>query len=139
MAAQKGLSVLLKVEATPGGATYNAIGGQRVGNLSINNEMVDITNKDSSGRRQLLDGAGVNSLSLSCSGVFLDDTPLSVVRAAALANTQINFKMAFPGGTAIVYTGAFLVTKFEFAGEYNGEMTYSIDLESAGAITVGST
>jgi TP901-1 family phage major tail protein len=31
--------------------------------------------------------------------------------------------------------GAFQITSLEFAGEYNGEVTYELSLESAGALT----
>ena len=33
------------------------------------------------------------------------------------------------------FTGAFQVTSLEYAGEFNGEVTYSMSFESAGAIT----
>ena len=49
MAAQKGIELLLKVEATPGGGTYNTVGGMRASTITINNEMVDVTSKDSAG------------------------------------------------------------------------------------------
>ena len=33
------------------------------------------------------------------------------------------------------YTGAFQITSLEYSGEFNGEVTYSVSLESGGAIT----
>ena len=33
------------------------------------------------------------------------------------------------------YTGSFMLTTLEYAGEYNGEVTYSFTFESNGAIT----
>ena len=33
------------------------------------------------------------------------------------------------------FTGAFQVTSIEYAGSYNGEVTYSMSFESAGAVT----
>ena len=55
MAAQKGLDMLLKVNTT--GSTYATVGGLRSTSITLNDESVDITNKDSLGHRQLLAGA----------------------------------------------------------------------------------
>ena len=50
-----------------------------------------------------------------------------------LADTQNNYQFLVPDfGT---FTGAFQVTSVEYAGEFNGEVTYSMSFESAGAIT----
>jgi TP901-1 family phage major tail protein len=140
MAGQKGRSVLIKAESSAGSGTYNTIGGLRATSAKINNEPVDITNKDSAGWRTLLEGAGVQSISVSGSGVFTDATAYQVVRTAVLANDHINFKIAFPGDTyARVYTGEFMITELEEAGEHNGEMTYSLTLESSGTIVAAGT
>lgn len=140
MAGQKGRDVLIKAESSAGSGTYNTLGGLRVNSAKINNEPVDITSKDSAGWRTLLEGAGVQSISVSGSGVFTDATAYQVVRVAAMANDQINFKIVFPGSTyPRVYTGEFMITELEEAGEYNGEMTYSLTLESSGTITAAAT
>ena len=36
------------------------------------------------------------------------------------------------------YAGSFMIASLEFSGEYNGEVTYSITLESSGSITFSS-
>ncbi len=59
MAAQKGLDVLMKIDIS---GTKTTIGGLRSTSITLNDESVDITNKDSLGSRTLLAGAGVNSL-----------------------------------------------------------------------------
>ena len=33
------------------------------------------------------------------------------------------------------FAGSFMIASLEFAGEFNGEVTYSLTLESSGAIT----
>ena len=136
MAAQKGRLMLLKRGDGDSTEVFTAIGGFRSNSLSINNEPVEITNKDSAGQRETLSGAGVTSVSVSGSGVFKDDAIYILVAADALANTQGNWQILIPDlGT---YTGAFDITSLEDAGEHNGEVTYSIALESAGAITFAS-
>ena len=70
MAAQKGLDMLLKINTS--GSTYVTVGGLRSTSISLNDESVDITNKDSQGNRTMLAGGGMNSVSITASGVFTD-------------------------------------------------------------------
>ena len=133
MAAQKGQSMLMKVGNGGSPETFTTIGGLRSTSLTVYNESVDVTNKDSSGKRTLLAVAGVQSISVAGSGVFTDATSETTIKTNALADTQNNYQFLVPDfGT---FTGAFQVTSLEYAGEYNGEVTYSMSFESAGAIT----
>ncbi len=130
MAAQKGAALLLKINTT--GSTYVTVAGLRSTSITLNDEAVDITNKDSSGNRTLLADGGVFSMSVSGSGVFTDEASEETMRAAMNATAFKNFQVLIPNfGT---YTGAFMVASLEYAGEYNGEVTYSVSLESSGAI-----
>jgi TP901-1 family phage major tail protein len=142
MAAQKGLDVLMKIDIS---GTKTTIGGLRSTSITLNEESVDVTNKDSQGTRTLLAGAGVNSLSVSGSGVFTDSAAEVAVRTAFAAQQNTtdgstpqtaafeSFEFIIPNlGT---YTGDFQITSLEYAGEYNGEATYSMSFESAGYIT----
>jgi len=142
MAAQKGLDVVVKMNVS---GSQTTIGGMRSTSITLNDESVDITNKDSKGTRTLLAGAGVNSISISGSGVFTDDAGEVAVRAAFQAqqnttngtNAQTpafeTFEFTIPDLGA--YTGKFQITSLEYAGEYNGEATYSMSFESADYIT----
>ena len=138
MAAQKGSSFLLKDNST---GTPTTIGGLRSTSMTINGEMVDITNKDlnafiSSGNdkaRDLLQGGGVRSMSLTASGVFTDSSTENLVRGFAFDGSIQNYDLVFSYGSKIA--GAFLKTSYERAGEFNGEETYSLTLESSNTIT----
>tara|TARA_R110000851_G_scaffold304131_3_gene461910 strand:- start:834 stop:1250 length:417 start_codon:yes stop_codon:yes gene_type:complete len=137
MSGQKGLEFLLAVETTPSGGTYVAIGGMRSNGMTINNEVVDVTNKSSSGVRTLLEGAGVNSIEISGSAAFFDDAQSAIILAQAKANTHVNYQLTLPSDTtATDYTGAFAMASCALAGEYNGEITLDITLQSAGVIAV---
>ena len=139
MAAQKGSALLLK--ATPTGGSETTIAGLRSTSMTINGEMVDITTKDSdplvSGGstkgRALLVGAGISSMSMSASGVFTDSALENEVRERAQKGTIDTYKLVFGDGDNIA--GSFQITSYERAGEYNGEETYSLTLESSGQIT----
>tara|TARA_R100000231_G_scaffold139122_1_gene119313 strand:+ start:845 stop:1252 length:408 start_codon:yes stop_codon:yes gene_type:complete len=134
MAAQKGASLLLKINTT--GTTYVTVGGLRSTSITLNDEAVDVTNKDSSGNRTLLADGGIHSMSVSGSGVFTDAASETTLKDAMNASTFKNFQVIIPDfGT---YQGAFMVATLEYAGEYNGEVTYSVTLESSGAVTFTS-
>ena len=138
MPAGKGSSFLLKENSTGTPAT---VGGLRSTSMSINGEMVDITNKDSNAfissgndkARDLLQGGGVSSMTLSASGVFTDSSTENLVRGFAFDGAIQNYDLVFSDGSKI--SGAFLITSYERAGEYNGEETYSVTLESSNTIT----
>ena len=138
MAAQKGSAFLLKDNSTGTPAT---IGGLRSTSMSINGEMVDITTKDSNAfitsgndkARDLLQGGGIRSMSISASGVFTDSSTENILRGFAFDGAIQNYDLIFGDGSSV--KGAFLITSYERAGEYNGEETYSVSLESHNTIT----
>ena len=133
MAAQKGSAMLMKVGDGASPEVFTTIAGLRSTSLTVNNESVDVTNKDSLGKRELLAAAGVQSISVSGSGVFTDGSSESTIKTNALADTIDNYQFLVPDfGT---FTGAFQVTSLEYAGEFNGEVTYSMSFESGGTIT----
>lgn len=140
MAAQKGRSLLLKIDtASSGGPTYTTVGGIRSRTVTINRETVDVTNSDSTGMwRELLADGGVRSLSVSGSGVFTDDTAVNAVVTNIVSGTAGKlWQIIVPGlGT---FAGTFEVASFEHGGEYNGEVTFSLSLESSGEITYTSS
>jgi TP901-1 family phage major tail protein len=138
MAAGKGSSFLLKDNSTGTPAT---VGGLRSTSMTINGEAVDITTKDSNAfissgndkARDLLQGGGVRSMSITASGVFTDSSTENLVRGFAFDGAIQNYDLIFSDGSKI--SGAFLITSYERAGEFNGEETYSLTLESSNTIT----
>lgn len=136
MAAQKGALFLLKVGdgATPT-ESFTTVAGLRANSFTLNNDAVDVTNKDSNGFRTLLAGAGVQSMSLSANGVFLDSAAEETLRSYAAANAVNNYEI-YSGGDAggDKWAGAFMITSYGRGGDYNNEENFSITLESSGAI-----
>ena len=134
MAAQKGSAMLIKHgtgSGSPEGMT--TIAGLRSTDITLNDEIVDITNKDSSGVRELLVDGGIHSITISGSGVFTDTASEASLRGEMNAAAAQNYQFLIPDfGT---YTGQFILTSLAYAGEYNGEVTYSCTFESSGATT----
>ena len=133
MAAQKGSALLLKIGDGASPEAFTTVGGLRSTSITLNDEAVDVTTKDSRSLRALLANGGVQTISISGSGVFTDAASETTLRGKFGASSFSNFQVIIPDfGT---YTGAFMVASLEYAGEYNGEVTYSVTLESSGTIT----
>ena len=132
MAVEKGSAFLLKVgdgAATPAFAT---VAGLRTTQLSINGEMVAITHKGSGGWRELLGAAGERSVSVAGAGVFTGSAAEGRLKASALSGVLDDYRLSFEGGETM--TGKFLVTRLDYAGDFNGERNYTLSLESSGAV-----
>lgn len=127
--AEKGLSFLLKIGSGPG----VTLAGLRATSFNLNGETIDVTSKDSTNQwRELLAAGSVISMSISGSGVFEDNSNLATMRTNCIARTLDNYTLIFESGDT--YVGSFQVTSVEQAGEFNGEVTYSVSLESSGEI-----
>ena len=133
MAAEKGRAFLIKRGDGATSETFTTVAGLRSTSLTINNETVGITSKDSSGVRELLADGGVASITVSGSGVFSDSAGEVLIQTAALAMTLDNYEIIFESGDK--FGGAYQVTSYERSGEHNGEVAYSLTLESSGTIT----
>lgn len=134
MAIENGSAFLLKI--SDGGVpvpAYATVAGLRTTQLSVNGEAVNVTTKDSAGWRELLSGAGVRSVSVSAAGIFTGSAAETQLRGAALTGTILNYELSFESGERM--RGRFLVTRLDYAGDYNGERSYAINLESSGAVT----
>jgi len=131
MGAQKGKDLLLKIHD---GTGYVTVAGLRSRKIAFNAELVDITHAESAERwRELLAGAGIRRAAISGRGLFKDAASDAVVRAAFFNGLISDCQMIVPDFGAI--SGPFQIASLEFAGEHNGEVTFDITLESAGALT----
>ena len=132
MSAERGSAFLLKVGngATP--VVWQTVAGLRTTQLSINGELVTITSKDSGGWRELLSGAGVRSVSVSGAGIFTGSAAEVRVKGNALSGVIDDYRLSFESGETL--SGRFLVTKLDYAGDYNGERSYTLSLESSGPV-----
>jgi TP901-1 family phage major tail protein len=134
MVAQKGKDLLLKID---NGGSFETVAGLRSKKLSFNAETVDITDAESAGRwRELLGGAGVQRASLSGSGLFKDQISDALIRTAFFNGAILSWQVVIPDFGTV--SGAFQVTALDYGGAHNGEVTFDIALESAGAIAFGA-
>jgi TP901-1 family phage major tail protein len=131
MGAQKGKDLLLKMSD---GTSFVTVAGLRSRRIAFNAEIVDITNAESTDRwRELLAGAGIKRASLSGRGLFKDGASDALVRQAFFDGAINDCQVVVPDFGTI--EGLFQISSLEFAGEHNGEVTFDLALESAGALT----
>ena len=130
MGAQKGKDLLLKIDS---GSGFVTVAGLRSRRIAFNAEIVDITHAESAGRwRELLAGAGVRRAALTGRGLFKDGASDALVRQAFFDGVIVSCQVIVPDFGSI--TGPFQIASLEFAGEHNGEVTFDLALESAGAL-----
>lgn len=133
MTAQNGKELLIKIDLT-GDGLFETVAGLRATRLNFNAESVDVTSLDSQGGwRELLGGAGVKSAAISGSGVFKDAASDERARQIFFDGETPDFQVIIPDFGTI--EGAFQVAAIEYAGNYNGEATYELSLNSAGALS----
>lgn len=125
MAAIAGRKVRVQV------ATTNVAGAQ-TDELVINREHIDITDKDDVGIRTFLTEIGTFSMSMTCSGVLVDDTLIDW----ASDSTDVLKTMTFVITGIGSYSGSFGVASFTQGGNDGAEAaTFQATFESAGAVT----
>lgn len=132
MAYQDGQGIIVQLKDS--GGTYRTVSGLRTRDITLNSEMVDVTNADSSGRfREILDGAGIRSASFSGAGVFDSGEGHSALLDAWTNRQNRDFKFTVPGLGEFACTCK--VTQLKYSGAHNGEVTADQTYESAGAVT----
>jgi TP901-1 family phage major tail protein len=131
MGAQKGKDLLLKINS---GAGFITVAGLRSRRIAFNAEIVDITHAESVDRwRELLAGAGVRRAAISGRGLFKDSASDAMVRQAFFDGAVLPCQVVVPEFGTIA--GPFQISSLEFAGEHNGEVTFDLALDSAGALS----
>jgi TP901-1 family phage major tail protein len=131
-AAQKGAAILIQKGSGGGVVT---LGGIRSKTFTLNSETVDVTTADDSNRyRQLLAATGIKNMAVSGDGVVKDTAAQQQAVTDCLAQTVDTYTLTVPG--IGVFVGTFQITQFQIgSATYNGEIPYSISLESGGDIT----
>lgn len=128
-----GVDVGLAVETTPGGGTFADMGGITTNGMTINNGVIDITNKSSAGWREIHAGQGLQSVDMSVEVVFNTETNFLIMEAASLSQALLNYQYARNGK---VFTGAFKIATWGETSPDNEKLTVSVSLQSSGEVVV---
>ena len=117
-----------KVTLTLGGVGNIAITTK---GLSVNNEMVDVTNDKSDGWSTALAEAGNKSIELSFSGVVENlNLLMSVINNVGQIYACV---LTYPDGSTV--TGDFSFGSYSDTGDYNEKYTFEAAIASSGAVT----
>ncbi len=128
MAKYNGIDMLLKIQNTG----YQTIGASLSHTMTINNEVIDVSDKDSSRWADKLN-AGQRSVNISFNGWVSDDAQFALLEAAAEADNIVDLQLAYGNGKTA--TANFHVDSFEYTGEYNNAQAFSCTLSNDGAVT----
>jgi TP901-1 family phage major tail protein len=132
MAAQRGKDMLLKLADDTG--QFVSVAGLRSRRIAFNAELVDVTHAESAGRwRELLSGAGVRKAQVSGAGVFKDGASDLLMRQTFFDGLIRSWRIIIPDFGTI--EGLFQVSALDYRGEHQGEVTFDLTLDSAGAVT----
>ena len=109
------------------------VAGLRTRTLSLNARTIDVTHAESAGGwRELLEGVGLKTCTISGAGVFVDDAAALRLRQLFFAQQGADWQIVLAG--AGVLAGKFLVAALDYSGRFDGEASWSISLASAGEI-----
>lgn len=109
-----------------------AIAGARSDSITINNEPIDITDKDDAGWRTMLADVGVRSIDCEVEGILTDSTFLALAVGTASALLEAYTLEIDSIGD---FTGNFFLASFAVTGEQADATTFTASIQSSGTIT----
>ena len=112
-------------------SVFTLLAALRSTTMTLNNEAIDVTDKDGSLWKTLLQGAGVESISIKASGICNNSASFAFIRSSVMTGTFINANLE--SNLNEIYTGTFKITSMESSGDYNKEEIFSLTLDSSGA------
>ncbi len=110
-------------------SVFTLIAALRSTAMSLNNEQIDVTDKDGMLWKTLLEGAGVQSVSIKASGMCNNSASFAFVRASVITGAFITARIE--SNLNEVYEGVFKITSMESSGDYNKEEIFSLTLDSS--------
>ena len=113
-------------------AQNQVVAGLVSSGLTLSNEMIDVTTKDSNGFTQKL--PGLTSASVSGNGIFTDDASHDEINSRALSGAPATYTIINTDSNKS-WIGEFLISSFEVTGDTTGAVQFSISLESTGPVT----
>ena len=110
--------------------------------LNVNQETIDVPNKESSGRKEFING--VKSWTMDCEayaladGVDTNDSQNAIASLQAGTKIYIEFRDASAQAASKKYTGYGYITSISQTGAVNEWSTYSMSVQGTGQLTEAS-
>lgn len=127
MPAQKGRSFLLYYNIN---GVFQRIEGQRSMQLTVNNAAVDVSTKDTNNWRELLEGGGLSTMSISVSGIDEDAPFFNQLRTDLLNNAFAQYRIVLPNDD--YFSCQFMISSLQQSGNHDDAFTYDLSIESSG-------
>lgn len=125
--------------STDGGSTYNDLAEQADVTLTVEGDQIDVSNFDSSGTREFIQG--LYQWSVSANGNFIDgDTAQDAVFSNITANTSVDVRVRPVGETSgdVEYTGPIMLSSWEVNTPMDGQASFSFEGQGNGALSKAS-
>lgn len=129
-----GSDCVLRISDSETPSSFVLVEGVRVSGWKISQEEVDVTDGGDEGWRRLLPGAGLRSLELTLSGLYLGSVGELLLRDKAFRGDAVECALTLDQGTAI--RGRFIAVSLSFESVVNDEATYAATLRSAGSVII---
>ena len=107
---------LLKISNGEADPTYTTVAGLRLTRLSGETSI----------------GSDLHSVSVSGAGVFTGSSAEARIENNALSGQLDDYELKFDNGDRL--RGKFLITRLDYAGDFNGERSYALALEGSGQV-----
>ena len=126
-----GVDILVLVDtSTTEVQSWTAVGGQRGATLSESVETIDQTSKASGGYKEY--EYGLADWTISADGLYVSDDAGYKALVDAMRQKK-KLKVRWQEAGTDTYEGDCLVTSRDLEGPYDGEATYSVELQGTGA------
>jgi TP901-1 family phage major tail protein len=129
-----GSECLLEISDGKPAMSFLLVEGLRLSGWKLSQEEVDVTHLGDGGWRTLLSGAGLRSLEVRFSGLYLGSAGELRLRELAFGGLAAECRLSLEQGTAV--RGKFIASELQFESAVNEEATCSSTLRSAGPISI---
>jgi predicted secreted protein len=129
-----GNECLLRISDGEIAGSFHLIEGLRLSGWKISQEEVEVTDLSDQGWRRLLSGAGLRSLEVRLSGLYLGSQGEQRLREVAFSGTAAACELTLDQGLAV--RGSFVASELRFGSAVNEEATYAATLKSAGPVSI---
>jgi predicted secreted protein len=128
--ALNGTGIFVAMDTAIPGVTYVMIGGQNSHSLTLNNNIIDITNKSSASFRELLAGEGIQSIDLGLELTFNSEATFAALKAAAGTKAPASFQIDV-AGALLEFVG--MVASWAESSPDGDKLTATVSIQSTGS------
>jgi len=132
MSILSGSFVLIQVGNGGTPETFATLGGLRTSDMQVRCRGAEAGGPESGAWQKLPPVPGLLSMSIKGSGAVTGSAADETLRGYVFAGMPAGFRFVFAGGAHV--TGSFLVLSYQRWGDHDGEESYAVYLESAGAL-----